>query len=271
MGGERVTESWLGNFWRGSRYKAQEHEKATVGILSFEVVSLMSKVVKLWHCLSDVEILRLREEMARSVGIRKLVSEDDRYIMSLVLDEIIDNFVYVARAVVRLARRCADPVYHQIRSFFDDPMNNYIKWFGWEYKWKKMERFIAVTLQLTQEQEVLAELQQTVRRMKANPMSHHVKLFEFQQKAMWQIQVVRNLRELSPCNRTYDYTVRLLARSLFTILEKMIHAFGGDQDKFELEEIHPTCFSKGHFLCSNTIFGSSICLQPRSVLFVAAS
>lgn len=272
MGGERVTESWLGNFWRGSRYKAQEHEKATIGILSFEVVSLMSKVVKLWHCLSDVEILRLREEMARSVGIRKLVSEDDRYIMSLVLDEIIENFVYVARAVVRLARRCADPVYHQIRSFFDDPMNNYIKWFGWEYKWKKMdrrvkkmERFIAVTLQLTQEQEVLAELQRTVRRMKANPMSHHVKLYEFQQKAMWQIQVVRNLRELSPCNRTYDYTVRLLARSLFTILEKMIHAFGGDQDKFELEEIHPTCFSKGHSLSAlmqSSVHPSAYSLDP---------
>ncbi|KAK3406215.1 hypothetical protein EUGRSUZ_K02377 [Eucalyptus grandis] len=272
MGGERVTESWLGNFWRGSRCKAQEHEKATIGILSFEVVSLVSKVVKLWHCLSDVEILRLREEMARSVGIRKLASENDSYIMSLVLDEIIDNFVYVARAVVRLVRRCADPVYHRIRSFFDDPINNYIKWFGWEYKWKKNGqkseengKIIAVTLQLTQEQEALAELQQTVRRMKANPMSHHVKLFEFQQKAMWQIQVVRNLRELSPCNRTYDYTVRLLARSLFTILEKMIHAFGGDQDKFELEEIHPTCFSKGHSLSAliqSSVHPSAYSLDP---------
>lgn len=250
-----MTESWLGNFWRGSRYKVQEHEKALIGILSFEVVTLMSKVVKLWHCLTDVELLRLREEMARSVGIRKLVSEDDSYLMNLVLDEIIDNFVYVARAVVRLARRCADPVYHQVGSFFDDPMNNYIKWFGWEYKWKKMdkrvkkmERFISVMLQLTQEQEVLAELQQTVRRMKANPESDRVKLFEFQKKAMWQIQVVHNIRELSPWNRTYDYTVRLLARSLFTILEKMIHAFGGNQDKFEIKEIYPTCFSKSHSL-----------------------
>ncbi|KAI6674181.1 hypothetical protein NL676_002087 [Syzygium grande] len=255
MGSESVTESWLGTFWRGSRYKAQEHEKAMIGILSFEVTSLMSKVVKLWHCLSNVEILRLREDMARSVGIRKLVSEDDSYVMNLVLEEIIDNFVYVARAVVRLARRCTDPVYHQIGSFFDDPINNYIKWFGWEYKWKKMdrrvkkmERFIAVTLQLTQEQEVLAELQQTVRRMKANPMSDRIKLFEIQQKAMWQIQVVRNLHELSPYKRTYDYTVRLLSRSLFTILDKMIHTFGGDQDKLELEEIHPTCFSKSHSL-----------------------
>ncbi|XP_039170221.1 uncharacterized protein LOC120294282 [Eucalyptus grandis] len=186
--------------------------------------------------------------MARSVGIRKLVSEDDSYVMNLVLDEIIDNFVYVARAVVRLARRCADPVYHQIRSFFDDPMNNYIKWFGWEYKWKKMdrrvkkmERFIAVTLQLTQEQEVLAELQQTVRRMKANPMSHHVKLFEFQQKAIGRF------------------------RSLFTILEKMRHAFGGDQDKFELEEIHPTCFSKGHSLSAliqSSVHPSAYSLDP---------
>ncbi|KAI3433979.1 uncharacterized protein J3R85_006957 [Psidium guajava] len=256
MGGESATESWLGNLWRGSRYRAaQEHEKAMIGILSSEVVSIMSKVVKIWHCLSDVEILRLREEMARSVGIRKLVSEDDGHLMNLVEDEIINDFVYVARAVVRLARRCVDPVYHQIGSFFDDPISNYSKWFGWEYKSKKMdrrvkkmERFITVMPQLTQGQEVLAELQQSVRRMKANPESDHAKLFEFQQKAMWQIQVVRNLRELSPCNRTYDYTVRLLSRSLFTILEKMIHAFGRGQGKFELQEIRPTCFSRSHSL-----------------------
>ncbi|POO01875.1 hypothetical protein TorRG33x02_026520, partial [Trema orientale] len=51
-----------------------------------------------------------------------------------------------------------------------------------EKKVKKMERFIAVTMQLSQEQEVLAELEQILRRMLKNSQLDWVKLLEFQQK-----------------------------------------------------------------------------------------
>ncbi|KAK9289901.1 hypothetical protein L1049_008062 [Liquidambar formosana] len=232
MGGETVAESWFSSLWRTSRKSAPEPEKAIIGVLAFEVTSLMSKLVNLWHSLSDKEVARLTEEIVKSLGVRKLVSDDDDFLMDLVLDEIFENLGSVARSVARLGRRCVDPIYHRFEQFCDDPIENVVEWYGWEYrgkkmerKVKKMERFIGATAQLYQEQDVLAELEQTLRRMQSSANIDRVKLFEFQQKVMCQRQGVRNLREMSPWNRTYDYTVRLLARSIFTILERIKHVF----------------------------------------------
>lgn len=94
---------------------------------------------------------------------------------------------------------------------------------------KKMERFVAAASQLQQELDVLAEHEQTLRCMRANTGSRQVKLLESQQKVMWQRQEVKNLREMSPWVRTYDYTVRLLLRSIFTIVVRIKFVFGINQ------------------------------------------
>lgn len=232
-----VIESWFGSSWWNSRKSASEsNDKAVLGILAFEVAGLMSKVVNLWHSLDDREILKLREDIANSIGIQRLVSDDESYLMDLTLNEVIENFGNLARSVARLGMKCTDPVYHRFEHFMNDPILNNFEWFGWEYRWKKMERkikkmerFVAVTMQLTQELEVLAELEQTLRRMQRNAESDRVKLLEFQQKVMWQRQEVKNLREMSPWVRTYDYIVRLLLRSLLTTLERMKIVFGTNQ------------------------------------------
>ncbi|KAK4799868.1 hypothetical protein SAY86_025233 [Trapa natans] len=241
MGGEKAKESWFSSLWKISRGKTLE-EKAKVGILAFEVVSLMCKIVKLWHYLSEREIFRLRDEIVNSIGIKKLVSENDNYLMDLVLDEVIGDLVYVARAVIRLGRRCSDPVYNRFELFLADPFNCDMEWGGWEYKGKKMEkkvkkmeRFIAAMMQFSQEQEVLVELEQNLRRMWANPESDKVKMLEFQQKVVCQRQEVKNLRDSSPWNRTYDYTARVLLRSIFSLIERIklifgIHEMGSNDD-----------------------------------------
>ncbi|KAJ0027836.1 hypothetical protein Pint_35848 [Pistacia integerrima] len=236
MGGEMVAESWFGSLRRISWKSGPETDKAVIGILAYEVANLMSKLVCMWHSLSEKEVVRLREEIVYSVGVQKLVSDDDVYLMDLAFNEIIENFGNVARSVARFGKRCTDPVYHCLDNFLNDPILNNFEWFGWEYKLKKMERkvkkmerFVAIVMQLSQELEVLAELEQTLRRMQANTELDRVKLLEFQQKVMWQRQEVRNLREMSPWVRTYDYTVRLLVRSLFTLLERIKHVFGINQ------------------------------------------
>ncbi|OWM69649.1 uncharacterized protein LOC116195183 [Punica granatum] len=234
MRAKRGKDTWFSSLWRLS-FKAPEAEKGVIGILAFEVAGLMLKLVKLWHCLSDLEILKLREEISNSVGIRKLVSEDEDYLMNIALDEVIRCVVCVARSVVRLGKRCTEPAYHRLEHFFLDPVGNSLEWFGWEYRWKKMnrkmkkmERFAGLMLQLIQEEEILLEQEQTLRRMKVNPRSEKFKICEFQQKVMLQRQEVRNIRDLSPWNRSYDYTVHLLTRSIFTILERLSYAFGMD-------------------------------------------
>ncbi|RYR03696.1 protein PSK SIMULATOR 1 isoform X1 [Arachis hypogaea] len=235
MGRETVNGSWLSAFWPASRKSASE-DKAVVGILGSEVAGLMLKVVNLWQSLSDGEVMRIREGIMNSVGVKMLVSDDNDFLMELLLNEVLDNFRSLSRSVARLGKRCVDPVYHRFEHFVSNPAQNYIHWSGWEYKWKKMERkvkkmekFIAAMMLYSQELEVQAELEQTFRRMQANPELHRAKLLEFQKKVVLQRQEVRNLKDMSPWNRSYDYVVRLLARSLFTILERIILIFGKHQ------------------------------------------
>lgn len=234
MRGEMANGSWLNSLWPVSRKNALDN-KAVVGILALEVASLMSKMTNLWQSLSDWAVLNLREEIVNSVGIKKLVSQDDDYLMELVLNDILDSFQLLARSVTRFGKRCTDPVYHRFEHFVCNPVQNYIQWSGWEYKWKKMERkmkkmekIVASTTQFCEELEVLAEVEQTFRRMQANPELHRFKLLEFQKKVTCQRQEVRNLRDMSPWNKSYDYVVRLLVKSLFTVLERIIFVFGNN-------------------------------------------
>ncbi|KAL3839750.1 hypothetical protein ACJIZ3_024341 [Penstemon smallii] len=237
MVGETVTETWFGNIWKSSRKSISwEPERPTLGILAFEISRLLSKVVHLWQSLTDRQIVRLREEIANSVGIQRLVSEDEYYLMDLALAEIIENFESVAKSVAMLGKKCSDPTYHNLECVFDDPSKVDPNWYGWQYRLKKMEKkvkkmdkFVASTEQLYQELEVLAELEQSLRRMRAGADIGQVKLLEFQQKVVWQRQEVKNLREMSPWVRTYDYMVRLLLRSLFTIMVRVKYVYGTNQ------------------------------------------
>ncbi|XP_050379520.1 protein PSK SIMULATOR 1-like [Argentina anserina] len=236
MGAEIASESWFGSL-RFSWGRVVKAEKPMVGILAFEVAGLMLKMVNLWNSLSERDMIRMREEIVNSTGVRRLVSEDDDYLMELALNEIIENLGYLATCVVRLGKRCSDPIYHNFERFFEDPLESGLRSFG--YRWKKMERkmkkldrFVSNTLQLSQELEVLADLEQTLRRMRANPELNQVRVLEFQQKVIWQRQEVKNLQDMSPWGRTYDYVVRLLARSLFTILERIKLVFSCDQMAF---------------------------------------
>lgn len=231
-----MKESWFSSLWGTSRRNGSHSEKAVLGILAFEVATLMSKVVNLWNCLSDTQIGRLREDIINSPGIIKLVSEDENYLMNLAFAEIVENLWYAAHSVTRLGKKCSNPVYHHLDQLFSSPLENSIETYRWEYKWKKMEkkvkkleRFVAATSQLHQEMEVLVEFEQTLRRMQYNPETNRVKLLEFQQKVIWQRQEVKNLREMSPWSRTHDYIVQLLARCLVTVIERLKFLLGINQ------------------------------------------
>lgn len=194
---------------------------------------MMCKVVKIWQSVNSRQIAKMKEEFAFSIGIHKLVSEDDDYLMDLALAEIIENLMSVGKSVALLGKKCADPTYHNLEAVFEDPSTIDPKWCGWQYrlkkmdkKVKKMEKFVATTEQLYSELEALAELETSLKRMKAGAKLGKMKLFEFEQKVSWQRQEVRSLQEMSPWVRTHDYIVRLLLRSLFTIIEKIKFAFG---------------------------------------------
>ncbi|KAK1426035.1 hypothetical protein QVD17_14702 [Tagetes erecta] len=225
--------SWFSSIWKPPRKTAiSDPEKPVIGIMSFEVVRLMTKLANLWQVLSEKQMSRLQEELTNSLGTRNLVSDNFDYLMELALIEIIDNVKCVAQGVSRLGKRCTDPVYHNLDRIFDNPIEIDVSWRGWEYKLKKMEkrvkkmkRFAAVTLQLCEELEVLSELENGLKILQDND-SNQMKVNEFEKKVMWQREEVNGLREMSTWVRTYDYIVRLLLRSLFTIVERVKGVFG---------------------------------------------
>ncbi|KAK8496602.1 hypothetical protein V6N13_035153 [Hibiscus sabdariffa] len=270
MGREMVVmESWFGGPWLNPRKSSSESNGKVLGILAFEVASLMSKVVNLWHFLDEGEMLKLRKHITNSAGIRRLVSDDESLLMDHALNEIIENFGNLATSVARLGKKCTDPVYHSFEYLVRDPLSNNTHWFGWEYRLKKMERkvekmerFVAATLQLTQELEVLAEQERTLKRMRRNVEWNQVKLIECRKRVMLQRQQVKNLREMSPWVRTYDYVVRILLRSLLIILERIKYVFRTNQ--MVSMSISSPCLSPNDSFsapipCSVYPFDNSIC------------
>ncbi|CAN1171973.1 Protein PSK SIMULATOR 1 [Linum perenne] len=227
-------ESWFRNLLKIPKKHEFSQEKVPLGVLALEVASLMSKVVHLWHALSDKQISRLREEITTSVGISKLVSEDDDFIVRLICAEMMDSVVHVAKSVARLGKKCSDPTLKSFEAAFHELVKIGVDQYGWQFslkkmdtKVKKMERFISINGTLYQEMELLVDLEQTVRRMKCSePIPDSFP--EYQKKLRWKQHEVKDLREMSLWSRTYDYTVGLLVRSLFTIFVRINHVFGFD-------------------------------------------
>lgn len=231
-----VAESWFRNLWKNSKkHESGGHQKVLVGVLAFEVASLMSKLVHVWQSLSDKQVARLRDEIMNSVGIKKLISDDDSHIARMICTELVENLGHVAIAVSRLAKKCNDPFLKSFEQAFNDLLKVGADPYGWQLSWKKMdkkikkmERFIVINANLYQEMENLSDLEQTLRRLKGNDDADSITLVEYEKKLAWKQQEVKHLKNVSIWNRTYDYTVCLLARSLFSIFSRIGHVFGVD-------------------------------------------
>lgn len=247
-----VAESWFRSIWKAPKKHEPAIEKAVIGVLAFEIASLMSKLIHLWHSLGEKQVNRLREEVSNSVGIKKLVSDDDEYVGGLIWAEMVDNMVQVAKSVARIGKKCSDPTLKSFEQAFEDWVRLGADPNGWvfsgrkmETKAKKMEKFISLNANLYQEMEVLADLEQTLRRMKESSETEASPgLSEFQKKVTWKQHEVRTLKDLSLWNRTYDYAVLLLARSLFTVFNRIKHVFGlsqsASEDHHDFDHIHRT-------------------------------
>ena len=60
-----VAELWFRSLWKTQR-KHQGGPDVLIGVLAFEVASLMVKLVHIWKSLSDKNVVRLREEIRYS-------------------------------------------------------------------------------------------------------------------------------------------------------------------------------------------------------------
>ncbi|KAK8503930.1 hypothetical protein V6N13_021707 [Hibiscus sabdariffa] len=213
--------------------KVSKH-KSNVGVLSFEIAGLMSKLLHLWSSLSDKTVIRLRDESISLEGVRKIVSNDESFLLGLACAEMAENVRVVAKHVSRICKRCHDPNLQSFDRWFDEFANSGHDSHGWvlsskemEAKNKKMDRYVTITATLYKEMEELSTIENNLRKcFQCKEAIKEQKITDLQQKLFWQRQEVKYLKERSLWNRSFDMVVSMVVRSIFTILARIKLVFG---------------------------------------------
>ncbi|MBA0862174.1 hypothetical protein Goshw_005527 [Gossypium schwendimanii] len=217
-------ETWLIKVKR--TISKHPNHKSNVGILSFEIASLMTKLLHLWNSLSDKAIIRLRNESIPSEGVTKLVSNNELFLLKLACAELVENIKLVAKSISRLSSRCQDAklrCFDQCFDSFTDSGHDFHLWAlssnDMEAKNKKMATLIDITATLYKEMEELSIMENNLRKCNCFSMKD-------QQRLYCQSQEVKHLKQKSLWNTTFDNVVSILVRSVFTILARLKLVFG---------------------------------------------
>lgn len=214
--------------------KSTKADKVRIDILAFEVASVMSKTVQLWQSLTDPEVRRLKGEVIKSEGVLNLVSDNEIVLLSLACMEKLQDLTAVALAVSRLGKRCNEAALVGFEHIYNDILKHNIDVRELEFpqremeaKVKKMERYICSTSNLYLELEILAEMEQALRRLQEeDDPAQKDNVYALEQKVIWQKQEIKYLKEVSLWNRTYDKVVGMLARCVCTLYGRIIRVFG---------------------------------------------
>ncbi|XP_020222566.1 uncharacterized protein LOC109805041 [Cajanus cajan] len=202
--------------------------KEVIGILSFEVANVMSKIVHLHRSLSEPEIVKLRSEISNSKGVQNLVSSEEGYLLELARAEKMEELNRVAGVVSRLGKKCSMPALQGFEHVYGDIVNGVIDVKELRFLVKhmegvvrKMDRYVGNTRSLYREMGVLNDLEQAMKKFQ-----HKESTRAFEQKLTWQKQDVRHLKEVSLWNQNFDKVVELLARTVCTIYARICMIFG---------------------------------------------
>lgn len=237
-------DSWLmkvktavSNGLESVKTKSKINKRSNVGVLAFEIAGLMSKLLQLWQSLSDNHINQLHQEAIALEGVRKIVSNDESFLLGLACAEMVESLRLVAKSISRLAKRCDDLGLRSFDRFFEefvdsglDPQCWVLTWKDMESKAKKMNRYITSTAALHKEVDLLSEAEHGLRKLlqwgeQASP-ARNKKVPEMQEKIFWHREEVKCLKESSLWNRSFDAATALLVRSVFTVLARTKLVFG---------------------------------------------
>ncbi|KAG8373154.1 hypothetical protein BUALT_Bualt12G0141500 [Buddleja alternifolia] len=252
---------YLDNLSKLSSKKQGPQERQIIGIISFEVANVMSKVMNLHKSLTDIEILKLKNEILKSEGIKTLISSDEKQLLEIALVEKLDDLNRIANVVSRLGKKCTVPALQGFEHVYGDIVSGVIdvKELGFlvkdmESMVRKMERYVNSTVSLYSEMEVMNELEIATKKFQQNQHEESRKAYE--QKLTWQKQDVRHLKDVSLWNQTYDKVVELLARTVCTVYARIYIVFGDGN----LRDISNLSVSRSQFGFS----GSMRCVKQES-------
>lgn len=221
--------------------KHGEASASVIGILSFEVANAMSRAVNLYRSLSDGEISNLHHQILSSPALRSLISPHETHLLALAVAEKLDELNRVAAVASRLGRRCSLPALQGFEHVYSDLLAGRIDPSALGFlsrdmdgTVRKMERFASSTADLYSELEALTELELSAKKFPPTPANEHTRKV-FDQRIQWQRHDVKQLRDSSLWNQSYDKVVLLLARAVCTIHCRIVQVFG--DSILELENI----------------------------------
>lgn len=213
-----------------------------VGVLAFEIAGIMPKLTHIWRFLSDQAMARLHNESICLEGVRKIVSNEDAFLLGLACAEMVENLRILAKSVSSLSERCQDSSLRCFETAFDAFANMGHDPYGWilsskemEARTKKIERYVTATATLYREMDELTVIQNNLKKSLqycSNSKKDHQdhvssqKILHLQQKLLWQQQEVKYVKEKSLWNTSFDSITSLLATSIFTILSRIKLVFG---------------------------------------------
>ncbi|KAK1272578.1 hypothetical protein QJS04_geneDACA020622 [Acorus gramineus] len=200
-----------------------------IGVLSFEVASLMSKLLHIWRSLSSLTLSSIATD-----GVLRIVSSDPDLLLSLSLAEISDSLRLSSSSLLRLSLLCSHPTLRRFPSLFShlersgSPDPNHHHHHRWilsskemDVKSKRMDRFVSSTASLYKKMEELSEAEHVIRRF-----SHQIEtLNDAQRRVLYLKQEVKYLKETSLWGKSFDSAVSLLAPFAFTLLFRIGRAF----------------------------------------------
>ncbi|XP_010443531.1 PREDICTED: uncharacterized protein LOC104726380 [Camelina sativa] len=218
---------------------------SSVGVLSFEVSRVMTKILHLTHSLTDANLLSLRDHSLSLEGLTKIVTGDETFHLSLVCAELADSLAHAANSVSRLSHRCTTPslrsfhrLFHEFADIGRDPHGWAMSSKDTEAKNKKIERYVSVTTALYREMEEMTILENSLRKQSLQigiefteegddyeNKKDVMKVIDLQNKIERQKQHVKYLKDRSLWNKSFDTVVLILARSVFTALARLKSVF----------------------------------------------
>jgi hypothetical protein len=199
--------------------------------------------------VGDAAVARLRYETLYLDGVRKVVSDDDAFLLGLARAELVDALRVAADAVAALAMRCADPCLRDFKDAFlefaevgrDRHRWAAATWKEMDARARKMDKQVTGTAALRRAMEELVEAERGLRKFlrcdvgggggggchrRSLSASNISVAAEQQQLIFSKKQDVKHLKQTSLWGCTFDAVVSSLARTAFTVLARIKFVFG---------------------------------------------
>ncbi|KAE9618086.1 hypothetical protein Lalb_Chr03g0042421 [Lupinus albus] len=216
----------------------ESQQRKIIGILAFNAAKTMSRLLSLYHSLTDDEIHRLRRGIIKSKGVAYLNSKEEYFLLNLACAEHLDDLNLAAIAVSHLGRNCSDMRLSRFDTVFAGLKNGLVDLHKLQFDTRKienvienMEKLVSSTRSLHTAMESLVEMEALEKKMQrwGTMRANHgtkVKVECFNDKITFYRKKVQYYKQISLWNQTFDKVVGLMARIICIVYARICSVFG---------------------------------------------